>query len=111
MAFTRRAVTVAPGVRRPFYPAEWRDALVLLRAGTIELESRGGTSARLTAGDLFWLDGVALQALHNPGAEEAVLVAVARYTSTVCSRSSVTARSSKVRVRSSGVYRLAFASR
>ena len=75
---TVRVVAVAPGDDRPYDEAEWRDALVLVRSGQIELHGVSGACSSFGRGDLLYLQGVPLRALHNPGAEPAVLVAVSR---------------------------------
>jgi len=71
-------VAVAPGGDRPYDEDEWRDALVLVRSGEIELRGVSGASRSFGRGDLIWLEGVPLRVLHNPGSEPAVLVAVSR---------------------------------
>jgi hypothetical protein len=76
--FAVGVVAVAPGAERPFVAAEWTDALVIVERGVIELCGAGGTRRRFARGDLLWLSGVPLRALHNPGGEPAVLLAVAR---------------------------------
>ena len=73
-----RVVAVAPGDERPYVEDEWRDALVLVRAGEIELRGVSGARSSFGRGDLLYLQGVPLRALHNPGSEPAVLVAVSR---------------------------------
>jgi quercetin dioxygenase-like cupin family protein len=73
-----RVVEVEPGADRPYDAAEWRDALVLVRAGRIELHGVSGTTRAFGRGDLLYLQGVPVRALHNPGSEPAVLVAVSR---------------------------------
>ena len=73
-----RVVAVAPGDERPYDEDEWRDALVLVRSGEIELRGVSGACSSFGRGDLLYLQGVPLRALHNPGAEPAVLVAVSR---------------------------------
>jgi hypothetical protein len=75
---TIRVVAVAPGGDRPYDEDEWRDALVLVRSGEIELRGVSGASRSFGRGDLIWLEGVPLRVLHNPGSEPAVLVAVSR---------------------------------
>ena len=75
---TVRVVEVAPGADRPYDAAEWHDALVLVRTGRIELRGVSGARRAFGTGDLIYLQGVPLRALHNPGAEPAVLVAVSR---------------------------------
>jgi quercetin dioxygenase-like cupin family protein len=77
-AFVLRAVAVAPGCKRAYDEAEWRDAIVVVERGEIELECLGGTSQRFRRGDLLWLTGLPLRALHNRGRESALLVAVSR---------------------------------
>jgi hypothetical protein len=69
---------VAPGDDRPYDEAEWRDALVVVRSGEIELRGVSGACSSFGRGDLLYLEGVPLRALHNPGSEPAVLVAVSR---------------------------------
>jgi hypothetical protein len=75
---TVRVVAVAPGGDRPYDEDEWRDALVLVRSGEIELRGVSGASRCFGRGDLIWLEGVPLRLLHNPGSEPAVLVAISR---------------------------------
>jgi quercetin dioxygenase-like cupin family protein len=76
--FELRWVTVAPGGRRAYDEAEWRDALVIVERGPIELECLAGGRRAFQAGDILWLVGLPLRALHNPGSEPAVLAAVSR---------------------------------
>jgi len=76
--FEVRVVAVAPGDKQAFDESEWRDAIVLVRRGRIELRGVGGTRRTFARGDVLWLAGVPLRALHNPGSEPAVLVAVSR---------------------------------
>jgi len=76
--FDMRVVSVPPGGERPYDPAEWQDALVLVRSGEIELRGVSGATRSFGCGDLIWLDGVPLRLLRNPGSEPAVLVAITR---------------------------------
>jgi hypothetical protein len=69
---------VAPGDDRAYDEAEWRDALVVVQSGEIELLGVSGACSSFGRGDLLYLQGVPLRTLHNPGAEPAVLVAVSR---------------------------------
>jgi hypothetical protein len=77
-AFVLRAVVLAPGCTRAYVEAEWRDALVAVTRGEVELEWLSGTSCRFRRGHLLWLTGLRLRVLHNPGCEPASLVAVSR---------------------------------
>jgi hypothetical protein len=76
--FELRVVTVAPGHRRDYDQAEWRDALVVVERGELELECLGGSRRCFRRGDVLWLEGLPLRALHNRGPEPAVLAAVSR---------------------------------
>jgi hypothetical protein len=71
-------VVVESGSHRAYEASEWRDALVVVGSGEIELESLSGDRARCVRGDVLWLSGLPLRALHNPRGEAAVLVAVLR---------------------------------
>jgi hypothetical protein len=76
--FEVRLVAVAPGRTRAYDEAEWRDALVTVACGAIELEGLSGRRQTFERGAVLWLAGLPLRALHNRGPEPAVIVAVAR---------------------------------
>ena len=63
---------------RPYRSAEWRDALVVVESGELELESSDGTRWAFAAGTVLWLAGLRLRALHNPRADIALLAAISR---------------------------------
>ena len=71
-------VAVPPGRRLPFDEAEWRDSLVVVEHGEIELECLDGSRERFGRGDVLCLVGVPLRALRNPGRDAVLLVAVSR---------------------------------
>jgi quercetin dioxygenase-like cupin family protein len=75
--FVRRRVEFAPGESRPSDGSEWRDALVTVERGEVDLECAGGRR-RFTAGAVLWLAGIGLRVLHNAGAGPLVLTSVAR---------------------------------
>jgi hypothetical protein len=77
-AFVLRAVAIAPGSERPYDEIEWRDALVAVARGEIELEWLGGIHCAFRRGDTLCLTGLQLRALRNRGTEPALLVAVSR---------------------------------
>jgi hypothetical protein len=77
-AFRVRAVVIAPGGARRYAEAEWADAIVVVERGAIDLEFLGGGRTRYVRGDTLTLSELALRALHNRGAEPALLVAVSR---------------------------------
>jgi quercetin dioxygenase-like cupin family protein len=80
--FECRAVTVEPGGDRIYHEAEWRDALVLVARGEIELEWHDGRRYRLASGEIFWLAGLPLRRIRNDRAETARLVAISRSANT-----------------------------
>jgi hypothetical protein len=57
---------------------EWRDALVVVGRGEVELEFAGGARRRFACGAVLCLARLSLRTLRNPGAEPALLVAVTR---------------------------------
>jgi|SoiMethySBSTD1v2_1073268.scaffolds.fasta_scaffold162996_3 hypothetical protein len=73
-----KIVVVAVGERLAYDQAAWRDAVVVVEGGELEVEWLGGGRQRFIRGDLLWLSGLPLRALHNPGWEPAVLTLVAR---------------------------------
>jgi quercetin dioxygenase-like cupin family protein len=77
-AFEFRLVTIPPGGVRAYQEADWRDALVVVERGSIELETRQGRRRAFATGDMLCLIGLSLRALHNRGHEPVLLVAVSR---------------------------------
>jgi hypothetical protein len=77
-AFELRAISVAPGDKRAYDEDEWRDALVVVERGEIELEWAAGARMRLGSGAVLWLVGLPLRAVHNRGVDPALVVAVSR---------------------------------
>lgn len=79
-SFEARLVTVPPGRSRLYRAVEWRDAIVVVARGEIELEFLDGSSRRFARGCVLWLAGLALRAVWNRGRSRAVLIAVSRRT-------------------------------
>ena len=77
-AFVRREVVLAPGTERVYVAAEWRDALVIVEQGALELVGLAGTRRRLDAGAVLWLWNLPLRALRNPGSVNTRIVGVSR---------------------------------
>lgn len=77
-SFRARTVTIRPGGTRPYVEDEWRDALVVVEIGAVVVECQAGGRRAFGAGDVLWLTGMGVRAVHNEGAESAVLVAVSR---------------------------------
>ena len=78
MRFLKRDVIVEPGATHTFESHEWRDALVLVKRGSIELETRSGARRTFVAGHVLWLERLPLRLLRNPGRTLAVLEASRR---------------------------------
>jgi quercetin dioxygenase-like cupin family protein len=76
--FHRRVVTIAPRCELAISDDEWRDALVVVEHGKVELEGRCGEARRVEAGAVLWIEGLALRTLRNHGPDPAVLTAVSR---------------------------------
>jgi hypothetical protein len=81
-SFERWVVVVAPSRTWIYDAAAWRDALVVVERGEIDLEHLDGSHHAFARGAMVWFDRLPLRALHNRGREPAVLVAVARRTPT-----------------------------
>ncbi|TQM45912.1 hypothetical protein [Pseudonocardia cypriaca] len=77
-SFRSRTVTIRPGGTRPYEEAEWRDALVVVECGAVVVECQAGGRRTFRSGEVLWLTGMGVRALHNEGQESAVLVAVSR---------------------------------
>ncbi|KAB1948726.1 hypothetical protein F8271_01785 [Micromonospora sp. ALFpr18c] len=75
-----RVVTLPPGGVLDYDEADWRDAIVVVEQGQIELEAVGGTRQTVGCGDVLWLAALPLRALRNRGAVTATLAAVSRRT-------------------------------
>ena len=79
-AFERREITLDPGAEWLYSEDDryWRDAMVIVEEGEIELVGLCGTRKHLGTGSMLWFAGMPLRALYNPRREAALLVAVAR---------------------------------
>jgi hypothetical protein len=76
--FRRWEVAFPPGSERAYDEAEWRDALVLVERGEIELECGPGEPGRFGPGAVLCLTGLELRFIRNPAREPTVLVAFSR---------------------------------
>jgi hypothetical protein len=73
-----RTVALEPGGTLLYDEEEWRDALITVESGEIELRMKCGRSAFFRRGDLLWFHGLPLASLHNRCDEPTVLVAATR---------------------------------
>jgi hypothetical protein len=76
--FAVREVRIPPGDERPFDDDEWRDAIVVIEAGEIELECVEGSRYGFRPGDVLFLIGLPLRSIHNPGIAPVLLTAATR---------------------------------
>jgi hypothetical protein len=74
----RRTVTIAVGGALPGDDPAWRDEIVSVAAGTIDIVGRCGRVVRLEAGAVLYLDGVPHVEVRCAGDVPAVLVALQR---------------------------------
>ncbi|MBV2366450.1 hypothetical protein ACFPZ0_17030 [Streptomonospora nanhaiensis] len=74
----RREVVLGCGEVRPYEAAVWRDALVVVKVGEVEVETFDGSRARFGAGAVLFFAGLRLRWLRSTGAVPLVLVAVSR---------------------------------
>ncbi len=77
-SFELRVVSVEPGREHLYVEDEWRDAIVVVEAGSIDLETTRGARCHFDSGAVLWLTGLSLRALLNLGSEPALLSAVIR---------------------------------
>jgi hypothetical protein len=77
-AFRRRTVTLRADETVPYVAEDWRDAIVMIERGAVDLCCVRGGRRRFAKGAILFMDGLALRSLHNPGLEDAVLVALSR---------------------------------
>jgi hypothetical protein len=77
-AFERWEVVIAPGASIDSDPREWRDAIVVVTSGSVEVGCVGGSRRTFSAGDMLALSCLPVSSLHNPGVEPARLLAIRR---------------------------------
>ncbi len=77
-SFQRRKVVLPPGSSRPYVDEEWRDALVTVESGELELECVRGGRRRFADGAILWFTDLGLRTMHNRGPVDTVLLAISR---------------------------------
>ena len=78
MGFEVSEIRVPQGGEHAYVEAEWRDALILVERGAIEVEFIGGGCCRFVRGDVLFLSGLHIRTLRNPSNVPAVLLAISR---------------------------------
>jgi hypothetical protein len=81
-SFDVRMVTIPAGTSLDFDEGAWRDAIVVLEAGELEVECLRGGRRSFAVGTIMSLVGLELKTLHSTGLEPVVLTAVSRRTGT-----------------------------
>ena len=71
-------VSIPAHTQLVYEPAAWAGTLVVVEAGEIELECRGGTSVCFGARSVLFFDGLGLRAIRNNSGEKVLLSAVSR---------------------------------
>jgi hypothetical protein len=69
---------VAPGEERVYRATEWRNALVVVERGQIELRCVDDTSWHFERGATLVLAGLPIRALCNDGTETTLIAAISR---------------------------------
>lgn len=77
-AFERHVWILPAGCRRPVGDGAYRDALVEIEQGEIELRFHGGRRLRFGHGEVLWMHGLPPGVLRSRGPQPAVLVVVRR---------------------------------
>jgi hypothetical protein len=76
--FDVRRIVFAPGAERRYHESEWRDVIVVVESGWLELECDSGSSRHFGSGAVLWLIDLPLRVLRNVGTAPTVLVALSR---------------------------------
>ena len=74
--FDRWRIAIPPGAALVTKAGEWTDCLVLVESGRIEVAGVAGSRGPFAAGDLLALAWLNVCGLHNPGPDEARLLAI-----------------------------------
>jgi hypothetical protein len=84
-SFSRRVIELQPGACLDHDDAFWRDAIVFLTAGELDVECSGGTGHCFRAGDILTFASLPIRRAHNSGAEPTRLLVIWRRASPVSS--------------------------
>ena len=76
--FQVRDIAIPAGCRLAYDPAQWQDAMVVVRHGRLELECLDGRRRVFGPGDMLPFVGLGLRTIHNAGIGALTLIAVAR---------------------------------
>jgi hypothetical protein len=76
--FVVRHVTIAAGTELTVNAADWRDSIVVVERGPLEVECLGGIRTTFTTGAMLCLDGLHVGTLANRGPDPVQLFALSR---------------------------------
>jgi quercetin dioxygenase-like cupin family protein len=73
-----RLLILEPGTEVAYEPATWRDSLVEVECGQVELHLRDKRRIRVRTGEVLWLSGLGVLSISNPSGSPAALTGLAR---------------------------------
>jgi hypothetical protein len=76
--FARSVIRLAPGTSLSCSEPLWRDALLVLGQGEVEIRTPDGSAGRFSTGAVMTVADVPLSVVHAVGREPAVLTAIRR---------------------------------
>jgi len=76
--FVVRHVTIAADTDLAVEAADWRDAIVVVERGSLEVECPDGIRTTFTTGAMLYLDGLSRSTLCNRGPDPVQLFALCR---------------------------------
>ena len=74
----RREIVISPSSSLAFDARAWRDTIVVVSCGTLDIVSTHGARARFGAGAIVCFERLSVDCLRNPGDRPLVLIAVTR---------------------------------
>lgn len=74
----KRIVELAAGETLRYEPSEWRDTIVFVLAGVVEIECVSGERCSFARGATLVFSALRIRRIHNPAVESARLLAISR---------------------------------
>lgn len=79
-SFERHTVTIGAGDELAYIDHDWRDTLIVVSSGEVEVVCAAGGRRRFSSGDMLWFDGLDVRTLRNVGGDQLVIAGVRRRT-------------------------------
>lgn len=76
--FAIRLLVLEPGERLPCDTRTWSNTLIEVECGEVDLHLPGDRRLRMRSGDAFWLSGLPVRSISNPGRSPAALTGLVR---------------------------------